>query len=213
MIRSVAGADMARLEQDRRWLVSLAHTLDRRYATPAWRNADPSAADPDQALAAATVLGLVRAGQTHIARRMLEDPAVEDLLRLYESLLAPFGAPDPLERLRRQADYWPCNECDNERITWKQSPDGAEPSVCYTCLGNPGPPLGRAELIGHLRLESALLGGQNTSWSAQIADDFGAPLRDPDPDELAPIFGVDPALVYRRNGVWVDADTAGVEQP
>ena len=208
----LALADMARLEQDKRWLVSLAHTLDRRYATPAWRTAEPSATNPDQALAAATILGLVRSGHTHIARRMLEDQAVEDLLLRYESLLAPFGDPDALDRLVRQAESWPCDECDNERITWRQSPEGAEPRVCYTCLGDPGPRLTASELIGHLRLETALLGGQNSSWSAQIASDYGAPLRDPDPNELAPTFGVDPDSVYWRDGAWVDAQPAGIER-
>lgn len=208
----LALADMARLEQDKRWLVSLAHTLDRRYATPVWRSAEPSATSPELALQAATVLGLIRSGNTNIARRMIEDQALVDLLVRYESLLAPFGDPDAFDRLLRQAEQWPCNECDNERITWKQSTDGPTPRVCYTCLGNPGPRLSSAELIGHLRLESALLGGENVSWSAQIATDLGAPLRDPDPNELAPTFGIDPTLVLWRDGAWVATPARTGEQ-
>jgi hypothetical protein len=33
--------------------------------------------------------------------------------------------------------------------------------------------------------------------------DLGAPLRDPDLDEVAPTYGVDPARPYWREGKWV----------
>lgn len=207
----LALADLARLEEDRRWLASLAHAIDHRYARPSWGMVG-EVATPDQALAAATVLGYLRAGETNAALRRLDEPGVRELLERYELLLSPTNEPGAFERLLRRAAEWPCRECANERIVMRHGPDGVEAELCPTCLGNPGPALSDEELIGHLRLESLLLDGIHRSWAAQAASDLGAPLRDPDPEQLAPTFGVDPDRPYRRAGAWVDAEAAGVTQ-
>ena len=207
----LALADLARIEEDRRWLASLAHAIDRRYERPSWGRVG-EAATPEQALAAATALGFLRAGETNAARRRLDEPGVRDLLERYELMLSPTNEPGAFARLLRHADEWPCRECANERIIMRIGPDGTEPELCPTCLGNPGPALSDAELIGNLRLESMLLDGIHRSWAAQAASDLGAPLHDADPEQLAPAFGVDPGRPYRRGGEWVDAEAAGAAQ-
>jgi len=204
----LALADLATRERDRRWLRSLAGTLDQRLAGPAWVRSAEARASSQAGYGAATALGLVRSGDGVRARRALADPAVRALLRSYERLLDPAALPGAMRVLEREADRWPCPECHNQRIV-RRLGSGREPLYrpCTNCAGNPGPAMSVAALIAHLRLESQLLSGVQRSWSAQVAADRGAPLRDPDPSDVAPAFGIDPARSVYRNGEWVEPGT------
>lgn len=200
---ALALADLSRLEQDRRWLRALARSIDPRYAQPDWGASTADQIPPALAYRAATVLGQIRAGRGSRVRDELDEPQVLDLFQRYESLLSPHGEPGALQILRRQGENWPCPECGNSRIVRKANTVPREDILCHTCHGDPGPRLTSEELIAHLRFEARLLDGIAGSWSAQIAADGGAPLRDPDPLELAPTLGVDPRRTLWRDGRWV----------
>jgi hypothetical protein len=129
---------------------------------------------------------------------------VMEVLRRYERALGATGGSGALQRITRYAEQWPCRECGNARGVTKPGPRGPEVKLCSTCEGSPGPRLSDEEFIAYLRFESALLNGIQRSWGAQVMVDSGAPLRDPDPAELAATFGVDVGKPYWRNGAWSD---------
>ncbi|MCC6283859.1 MAG: hypothetical protein IT439_00950 [Phycisphaerales bacterium] len=199
----VALAHLSRLDRERRWLLSLARALDRRYAPPDWNTADPVRVSDETAYAACTAVSLVRAGEGRKARDLLARPEVRALLDAYESLLHPAGLPGEAQRIVREAERWPCPECSNQRIVRKAGTNPPAYNICPWCLGNPGMKLTQAELIGQLRFESRLLAGVHRSWSAQISADGGLPLRDADPGELATTLGIDAERVLWREGRWV----------
>ena len=158
----------------------------------------------EQAYEAATVLGLARSGESQDARRWRDRPGVNDTLKRYERLIGTSGETGALSRLDKYLAAWPCPECHNDRVVTKLGDRGPERRLCPTCHGNPGPVLSDEELIGQLRFEASLLNGIQRSWAAQIVVDQSAPLRDPDPDELAATYRVDPRLAYWRGGKWTD---------
>lgn len=196
-------AKIERLDRDKRWLVAIAGAVDRRYALPDWNvGATPSISD-EVAYKAATVLGLARAGEGREARRLYDQPGVADVLKRYERAIGTTGETGALSRLTKYMQQWPCAECNNQRVVSKPGEKGPEFRLCPTCRGNPGPKLDEEEYIAQLRFEAALLNGIQRSWAAQVIVDLGAPLRDPDLDEVAPTYGVDPAKAYWRDGKWV----------
>ena len=196
-------AKTARLDRDKRWLVAIAGAVDRRYALPDWNvGATPSISD-ESAYKAATVLGLARAGEGREARRLYDQPGVADVLKRYERAIGTTGETGALSRLAKYMQQWPCQDCNNQRVVVRQGEKGPEFRLCPTCRGNPGPQLDEEEYIGQLRFEAAVLNGIQRSWAAQVIVDLGAPLRDPDLDEVAPTYGVDPARPYWREGKWV----------
>jgi hypothetical protein len=195
-------AKIERLERDRRWLAALAGTIDRRYASQDWNVAAAPSLSDELALKAATVLGLARAGEGREARRILDQPGVLDVLKRYERAIGTTGETGALSRLDKYIQQWPCSECGNERVVRRMGDRGPELRLCPICRGNPGPVMGDEEFLAQLRFEAALLSGIQRSWAAQIIVDQGAPLRDPDPEQLAPYYGVDPARPYWRNGAW-----------
>lgn len=198
---ALALADSSRLTRQSEWLAAMAAAIDPRYAQRDWNDVQPVAISPQTALDAATALGLVRSGHGRDARALLDRPEVFSLIRRYESALVSGAVGGAADALRREAERWPCPECGFERISRRI--DGQAGYVpCRVCGGNPGPRLSREELIRHLRLESRLLSGIQRSWAAQVATDGGAPLRDPEPEELAPTLGVDPARTIWRAGEW-----------
>lgn len=199
----VALAHLSRLDRERRWLLSLARALDRRYAPPDWNTADPVRVSDETAYAACTAVSLVRAGEGRKARELLARPEVRALLDAYESLLHPAGLPGEAHRIAREAEQWPCPECANQRVVRKTGSNPPTFNICPWCLGNPGMKLTQQELIGQLRFESRLLAGVHRSWSAQISADGGLPLRDAEPEELATTLGIDASLVLWRDGRWV----------
>jgi hypothetical protein len=196
-------AKIERLERDRRWLAALAGGLDARDALPDW-NVPAGSLSDDLAYKAATVLGLARSGDGIEARHLLEQPGVLDVLKRYERAIGTSGETGALSRLDKYIQKWPCPECHNERVVRRQTDKGVELRLCPVCHGNPGPVLDEEELTGQLRFEAALLNGIQRSWGATIVIDQGAPLRDPDPDQLASYYRVDPSKPYWRDGQWVE---------
>jgi hypothetical protein len=196
-------AKIERLERDKRWLVAIAGAVDRRYALPDWNVGAAASISDETAYKAATVLGLARAGEGRDAKRLYDQPGVADVLVRYERAIGTTGQTGALSRLQKYMQQWPCPECNNQRVIARPGEKGPEYRLCPTCRGNPGPKLDEEEYIGQLRFEAALLNGIQRSWAAQLIVDQGAPLRDPDLEELAPTYNVDPAKPYWRDGKWV----------
>ena len=200
---ALAIAKLERLDRDRRWLTAIAGAADRRYALPDWNvGASPSISD-ENAYKAATVLGMARSGDGREARRLFDQPGVAGVLRHYERAIGSTGETGALSRLDKYMQQWPCPECGNARTVSRPGPSGPEVRLCASCRGNPGPRLTEEEYISQLRFEAALLNGIQRSWAAQVVVDQGAPLRDPDLEELAPTYGVDPGKPFWRDGEWV----------
>jgi len=59
------------------------------------------------------------------------------------------------------------------------------------------------ELITMLRLEAALLAGEDRSWSAELLLTGGQPIVEIDPGDISGALGVNPARALWRNGRWV----------
>ncbi|HYE01885.1 MAG TPA: hypothetical protein VD963_01485 [Phycisphaerales bacterium] len=195
----LALAAIAASEPERRWLVAMAG-LDPGTSAHA-----PFAASEQTALDAASALGLVRAGHGRLAERLLARPGVSELIERYDALLSPLGQRGGMDILRRHIAAWPtCPECQNRRVLVRPGPTPAA-VVCATCRGNPGPVLAPSEFLAHLRLESVLLAGAQRSWSAQLAVDDGAPLRELDMAALPMALGVDVSRPLYRHGQWVEA--------
>lgn len=186
----------------KRWLHALAGSVDRRYAQADWTVVAARGPSEQTALAAATALGLARSGEGNRAREIVRDRSVLDLITAYERVMSTTGNTGAVFRFQRAIDAWPCPECSNARVVTRQGAEGSSSRLCYTCRGNPGPELSEMELIVQLRFESVLLNGIHRSWGAQITADQGVPLRDPDPEELAPYLGVSAEKAVWRDGGW-----------
>ncbi len=207
-----AGLALAMTEEssgDRRWLRAIARaistgqsgpvTVDAPARTTVDTGAPVDAASRD-ALRAASVLGLARAGQGRRAERLLESGGVSAALKRVDRLLSPGELPGGVDRVRSLIASWPtCSTCRGRRYV----KTGAAVSVCDRCGGKGGPHLDERELLLHIRAESALLSGSQRSWSAAAKVDSGAPLRDVDPAELAGVLGVSASRPIYRNGRWV----------
>ncbi|MCC6426744.1 MAG: hypothetical protein IT435_07970 [Phycisphaerales bacterium] len=198
----LALAAMASTESDRRWLTSMARSMDRRLALPAWIARDDNPADSGAAYLAATFVGLVRGGDTIRATRVLAQPGVRDLLQRYERLLSPIGDTGGLSALEQEMARWPCPECAGKRIARRFQSSPPQYRLCSVCNGTLGPEIRPQQLTAQLRFESRLLSGASRSWAAQVMSDRGAPLRDVDPDELAPALGINPDASIWRDGRW-----------
>jgi hypothetical protein len=196
-------AELERLQADRRWLRSLAGMQDARYASRDWNVPSSASSTVEIAYRAATAMGLARAGESRQAQDQLGKPGVIPLMREYERAIGTTGLAGAISRLEKQLRAWPCPECQNRRFLSRQSDEGVQHRLCGTCRGDPGPALSNEEFIGQLAFESVLLNGVQRSWAAEIAVGQGAPLRDPDPAELAPTYRVDPSRPYWRAGQWV----------
>lgn len=202
----IALADTARFERDRRWLWSIARLIDPRYSVPDWSRTVERDVSADAAFRAATVLGLLRAGEGMRARELLRDQSVRDVFIWYSGLLTGTGPGDVLSILDEQAERWPCPECRNDRVV-RTTRDGQTVRVrCFTCRGNPGWTLSQAGLLATLRFESRVLAGVQRSWGAQLAADLGEPLRDPDPAAVGSALSVDTSLSVYRDGGWAAPD-------
>ncbi|MBL9030863.1 MAG: hypothetical protein JNM80_04050 [Phycisphaerae bacterium] len=187
----------------RTWLLAIAGGISAQYAAADWNLAAEGVPSDEVAYRAATLLGRLRAGEGRDARKMMEDPQVAAVLRRYERAIGTTGMTGALTRLDRYMQNWPCKECRNDRFVLRVSDRGAEVRLCPTCRGNPGPVLSEEELIGQLRFEDSLLSGIHDSWAAQTTVDQAAPLRDPDPEAVAPAYGVDAREAWYRKGKWV----------
>lgn len=190
--------------RDREWLLSVATVLDSRYGAMV-RDVDAAGVSSATALQVATLLGAVRAGDGVTARGLLAKPEVLATLTKYERVMTG-GQPGGAARIVDAAGRWPCSHCGNDRYIIKpKSPSApAEARLCPVCRGRPGLILGEADLINQLRLESRLLSGIQSSWSAIVTADGDTPLRDPDPKGLARALGVDVTRPLFRDGVWMN---------
>jgi hypothetical protein len=196
----LALADLVKADHDRRWLVALARTLDPRRVPPEWLARQAPTTPDSAAYQVATVLGLVRAGQGGQARQLIERPEVKAALQAYDRLMTNMGMSGGADAIIREADRWPCPECQNERVVKRGNPP--EFRLCPHCSGDPGPALSGRDFLAQLRFESLILQGSQRSWAAQITADSGAPLMDPDDAALAAAFDIDQSLVLWRDGKW-----------
>jgi len=196
-------AELARHEHERRWLMTIAAIVDPRYSGLALTGESVAGASVETRARAAEALGLIRSGQGQRAKRLLEDPEIEDLLRRRDRRLSRYGVPGELDILLQQAALWPCPECRNRRVTQVRSGMSREPALCPVCRGNPGPPMTARDLERHLRFEAELLGVGGGSWGGQLLASGAAPLREPDPASLAAVYRIDPAKSIFRDGAWV----------
>lgn len=207
---ALALADLVGIGSERDWLLSLAHTLDRRLARPDWHRAATGDASLQNAYLAALAVGRVRAGQGREAQELLSLPEVRSIIRRYGALLSPIAQPAEAW-LDREARRWPCPECHQQRVSKAIDASSGAFVACRVCGGNPGPELSTEEFIATLRFEARMLRGVQRSWSAQVIADGGAPVRDPDPAELSSILGVDTRRTLWRDGRWVAPE--GSEAP
>jgi len=205
----LALAELTPSSRRARWLRAIAGVVDPRYAEPDWSNAVDPADSPAARYAAARAVGAVRSGDGVRARARLGRPEVRGVIERFSGVLTGAGPSDVLQGLDAEATKWPCPECSNGRLQARRIDGGFQQDLCNTCLGNPGWPLSRDALIATLRFESAMLRGAQRSWGARLAVDLGAPLRDPDPRELAPTYRVDPRAVYWRRGLWTASPPGG----
>lgn len=199
----LALAQMSPNDHQRAWLVALAHAIDPRMKYPDWSRSEPPAADSNTSYLAAVYVGLVRAGDSVRARRVIDSPGVRDLIRRYERLLSPINDTGGLNELEREMARWPCPECAGKRIVRRYQTNPPQFRVCSVCRGTLGPTLKPEILAAHLRFESRMLSGTARSWSAQVISDGGAPLRDADPGDLPAVMNVDPEAVLWRQGRWI----------
>lgn len=196
---------------DARWLSALARSAQRQQTLeqPAVASSDVGPEARRHALDAASALSLIRGGEGRHALTLLARPEVFDTLVRYERLLDPSGLSGAAERVRTLAAQWPvCSECKNRRSV--KGPQGVR--LCGTCGGHPGPSLTQNQIAAMLRTEAALLEGSQQSWAAQSIADGGLPLRDPDPAEVARVFGVDAKRALWRGGAWVGHDIQNTKQ-
>lgn len=195
-------AELADSDRDRRWLVAVASRTDPAAATPDWTRSAPSGPPPEVALAAADAVTAVLNGDGSRARALLAQPEVRSVITRYSGLLGGAGPTDSISRLDAQSQIWPCPECRGRRISPRGQGDSLTQELCRTCNGTPGWQPSPTEFVGTVRFRSTILRGAHRSWAAQAASDLAAPLRDPDPDEVGPTFGVTASRPYWSGSGW-----------
>ncbi len=77
---------------------------------------------------------------------------------------------------------------------------------CRLYKGQLRPSLSEEDILRMLRLEIALLGGDDRPWSSELLISRARPLIEVDPNQLEEALGVDASLPIYRAGVWVAAD-------
>lgn len=77
---------------------------------------------------------------------------------------------------------------------------------CKHYRGQLRPTLSSADLIRMLRLEVALLAGDERSFTSELLLRSGRPLIEVDPERLEETLGVDPSVASYVNGRWVRGD-------
>ncbi len=194
----LALADIADSTEEARWLIEVGHSFDR--PTSGSLGQAPlkvqSGADPAASLLLAEAVNHARADEGKFARAILQRPEIAPLIpRLREAL-------GPVERILTVGETRPhCPGCALRRYNHAagQGIDSLDP--CPVCSGNPGLRLSAEHMLITLRVEASLISVENHFWSAQILTDDGAPLREPDPAELARSYAADPARPFwRANG-------------
>lgn len=200
---AIALASLPSSRSSREWLLATAQRLDQRHAAPLWLAPPDSETEQSNGYQIALVMGFVRAGQGTMAKQVYSKPDVAASLDAFDRTMKTMGASGGADGLRREAERWPCRECDNKGVVRRTIGGSSELRRCPNCGGMPGPRLTPAEYVAQLRIESHLLSGRQRSWAAQVATDDGAPLIDPDPAALPALFRVDATRTLYRNGEWV----------
>jgi hypothetical protein len=199
----LALAQLASTNAERTWYVALARSLDQRLALPAWASRRGEATDPATSYLASLYVGLVRAGDTIRAQKVLAQPGVREMIKRHERLLSPIGDNGGLNVLEREMARWPCPECAGKRIVRKYQSVPPQYRVCSVCNGTLGPKIVPVELAAQLRFESRMLDGSARSWASEVLSDGGAPLMDVDPLEVPKILRLDPTHTLWREGLWI----------
>jgi hypothetical protein len=204
----LALAQLASTSAERTWYLALARSLDRRLSLPNWASRRGEAMDPATAYLASLYVGLVRAGDTIRAQKVLLQPGVRELITRHERLLSPIGDTGGLNALEREMARWPCPECAGKRIVRKYQSIPPQYRVCSVCNGTLGPKIIPVELAAQLRFESRMLDGSARSWASEVLSDGGAPLMDVDPAEVPKILRMDPTQTLWREGLWLSPNPA-----
>ena len=204
----LALAELSTDVNEQRWLRALAEALEGSLSDVRWSASFAVGGSDRGPLDLADAMGRARAGDVRQLRTMLSRFDVVTMLR--DAGMKPDDARDFVGTLDREMDrlraHPPSREVrktiDGELVVELEPMSG----------GNPGPSLTRDEYLGQLRVEMLLLDGRPSTWAGQMLMGGGAPLRDIEPGELAPYFGVDPARSqFRtpagaewRDGAWVE---------
>ena len=209
---ALALADLARTDEDRAWLRAIARSLrppesGAAAAPGAGGSRAAGSISREAGHDAARALGLLRSGDGREAGRLLARDEVEGLLERYSGLITETGPVGLMHTLRTEARSWPDDTCRDKRYIVAQVTRNGEQTreiqLCPVCGGSPGWAPEPEIFRGTLRLESKLLDGVQRSWSAQLAADGGAVLRDPDPENLPASLGYEVARSVWRGGRWV----------
>ena len=141
----------------------------------------------------ALVLGSVRSGDGSRARQLLRRSDVRERLQSLDGMLTRAKISGGVARILEEAQRWPCSLCGGTKLE-KPSRGNAEPRLCTSCQGVPGPKLTAQETLAWLRVESQLLQLDHASWAAQRALDSGEPLSIVDDEDLPRWIGVQPLV-------------------
>ncbi len=195
----IALAELSIDSEERRWLRAMAESLQRSDGQPMWSvRADVSATD-DTPEEFAKSMGMFRGGDGGGLRSMLRRVSAETLLR--DAGMDQESALGVAQELERLAPLMRPKGVGRDGRVIRIVRDGQQiVEIDPETGGNPGPDLPADSFIDHLRGEVLLLGGEPSSWSAQLLLDRGRPFRDLDPDELSAHFGVDLTKTIWREG-------------
>ena len=199
-------AELTRSPTERRWLMATASAArplaSKDRIQPLRLVETPTNLAP--AVHLFDAISLARGGEGRKADAMLRRPGTSELLAKYEQALDDRGYFNSASRIKRWITEWPtCTECANKRVVSRTEGGKTITRVCSTCRGNPGPPLELDGLVNQVRFQSSLLSGIQNSWSAALLIDGGEPAREPEPQEVARVYGVDVAATRWRDGQWV----------
>ncbi|MEO1128466.1 MAG: hypothetical protein AAFX05_02025 [Planctomycetota bacterium] len=186
-------AALAELSTDideQRWLRALGASLQPDLDVPAWRTRVADSATDRAPLALAEALGAFRAGTYRDTRSTLARVDGVDVLR--DAGMTSDEATRIINQVERIVNTGRQSRSRDGRVIRKVSDGRQTVELDPATGGNPGPSLTEVEFVDQLRAELFLLDGAPDAWGAQITLDNGRPLRDIDPDELAPYFDVDP---------------------
>lgn len=211
----LALAELSMDVNEQRWLRALAESLGGSLHDMRWSASFAVSGSDQGPLDLADAMGRAQAGDVRKLRSMLARFDVATMLR--DAGMKPDDAKEFVRTLQREVDrlraYPPSREV-------RRTTDGTMVvELDPVTGGNPGPSLTRDEYLEQLRVELLLLDGRPRTWAGQMLMGGGAPLRDIDPRELAPYFGVDPAKSeFRvpkgaewRDGAWVVPGGGGEE--
>lgn len=177
----LALADHETNVQHKRRLLALASLMGAQFAShrtidqggsSVAEGASGGSTSMSAAMAMSEGLSHYRRGQGARALEAFRKPGATELLRQYESALGVTGGTDQI-----------LDDCRHFR-------------------GAARPTLAPDRLARMLRIELALLSGDDRSWASDLLLGGGQPLIEVDPDRLAETLGVNVTRVIFRNGKW-----------